>query len=968
MTRFSFSSLRVRLLLLVLLAVVPALGLIIYAGTEMRRTASMEAQANALRLAQSVSSAQDDLFEGARQLLTTLAQIPVARGSDPALCNALFSTLLKKYPRYANLGVTSPAGDAICSGLPLPGPTNFADRAWFQRAPESRDFVTSEYLFGRISRKAIVSFAYPILDEARQVQAVLFAGLDLDWLNGVIAKTELPASATLTVIDRKGTILARFPNPEKWVGKSIPDMPVVRIILSQGEGTAEVSGMDGVPRLYGFTPLGKARDAYVSVGVPKDVAFAPANRILTRNLVALGIVGLLALMAAWFGADLFVLRRVNDLVSTTKRLSAGDLSARTGLPYGEGELSELARTFDEMAGSMERLIAERKRAEEETQRHLQRVTALRDINTAITSTLYLHNILGVLLEKIDLFLPYAAATTIRLFDEESRLLEPLASRNIDEQEWRAGPWRGGRGIQGLIFESKTPQTIRNVETDPRIRDLEFYRKHKLVSYLGVPLIVKDKVLGVLSLYTKEEHEFSDEEVELLSTLAGQAAIAIQNAQLLGQTKEQAFELEEANKDLKRREEIQRLLKELSQDITRLDVDSLLKKLTTEIREMLKVDISDARIVEKGIWRVIGASGLETHVLNPPGSGTKRGLSNWMQEHRRPLMIPDIMRTDLPTGTTLKNLGLHGYLGVPLFSRAGEVIGVLRALTYQPREFTQEEVDLLQQLANGTAIALENAQLLEQTKRQAGELEKANKVKDEFLGFVSHELRTPVNALIGYAAMIQDKLLGEINPEQEKALEKVIARSRELLSMISGLLQATKIEAGAVKVESHEVALANFLEELRLAFDVLSNKEVRLIWNYPSDLPLVRTDGEKLRHILENLISNALKFTKKGSVKVSARILRVSDSPIPRTGEGENRRMGAVEFEVADTGIGIPKESLPAIFEMFRQVSRPDGRSSSGVGLGLHIAKEFTEMLGGKIDVESEVGKGSTFTVTIPWKI
>jgi len=1134
MPRFSFSSLRARLLLLVFLAVIPALGLIIYTAAEMRRSASGEAQTNALRLAQSVANSQDDLIEGARQLLIALAQLPEVRKQDSEACNALFARLLKQIPLYVSLGAVDVEGNPFCSAIPISKSFNVADRTYFQGAVQYRDFAVGDYTIGRVSGKASLNFGYPVLDDNGTVQAVVLAALDLAWLNKLVAKAQLPPGATLTVIDRKGIILVRHPDPDKWVGKSMPETPLVKTILSRGAGTSEAAGMDGVPRLYGFSPLGDTGGAYVSVGVPKDIASAAANRILARNLVTLGIVCMLAFMAAWFGADLFVLRRVNDLVSTTKRLTAGDLRARTEIPYGKGELSKLACTFDEMAGSMERLVTERKQVEGEIQRQMQRITVLREINLATTSTLNLRNILAILLEKMDLCLPYATATTVRLFDEESGRLEPLASRNIDEQEWRAEPWRGGRGIQRLVFESKAPQTIRNIETDPRVQNLEFYRKHKLISYLGVPLIAKDKVLGVLSLYTKEEHKFSDEEVEILSTLANQAAIAIQNSRLyekeLASRKEldaanqrlsrllrenaglyaalsplvsadslthmlekiverlreatsasaalirlqhsipgtyplvtqrgfpeyylkavvreppsgaaawvfenvqpmiapdiaaeprlkgkvalqaglrsiamlpltvqnqvrgvivlaspelgffnegqkdhlmavarqmgialenrELFEkvaaandaLEKVNDDLKKREEIEKLLKELNQDITSLDLDSLLKKLTEKICALLKVDVADVRILEEKKWHVRGLSGMVPGTVPGLRTGTSRGRSGWIVKNRRPLVIPDITRSEgIPKGQTIEAQGIRGYLGVPIFSSDGEVIGILRVLTYQPREFLREEVELCQQIANGAAIALENARLWERVKSQALELEKANKAKDEFLGFVSHELKTPVNAVMGYAAMIQDGLLGKINPEQEEAMEKMLVYSKELRSMIDSLLEVTRIEAGGVEIESHKVNLGRFLGDLKAAYDVPMGNQITLEWDYPSDLPTVITDTGKLVHILQNLINNAIKFTEKGSVKISARCR-------PETEH--------IEFKVADTGIGIPQDSLPLIFEMFRQVNGSHGKPSGSVGLGLHIVKKFTELLGGKISVESEVGRGSTFTVTIPYE-
>ena len=240
--------------------------------------------------------------------------------------------------------------------------------------------------------------------------------------------------------------------------------------------------------------------------------------------------------------------------------------------------------------------------------------------------------------------------------------------------------------------------------------------------------------------------------------------------------------------------------------------------------------------------------------------------------------------------------------------------------------------------------------MEHIKKQTIELEKADKVKNEFLGFVSHELKTPVNTIVGYTEMVQSKMFGEINSEQERALGKVMANSRDLLNMVNSLLEATKIEAGTVRPEVRELNLGNFFEELKSAYDFPLNKELVLVWNYPCDLPVVKTDGDKLRHILQNLINNAIKYTDKGSVTVSARHLP---------------EMGTVQFRVNDTGIGIPEEALPFIFEMFRQVNGSETRSCGGVGLGLHIVKKFTELLGGKIEVQSEPDKGSTFTFVLP---
>jgi signal transduction histidine kinase len=484
--------------------------------------------------------------------------------------------------------------------------------------------------------------------------------------------------------------------------------------------------------------------------------------------VAIGVTAF-GIMAAIFVAQ--SLSRPIKLLSTlSARVGRGEYDVEIPIKRSD-ELGELATSFGKMAADLRASV-------EQTERDLQRITALHEIDRVITSTLDLRTVLDFLLQKIDLFLPNISAATVRLLNRDTAKLEPVASRNLNELVWKEKRWKSGRGLTNVVAETRAPLAVRNVRQDLRVQDPEFFHRYHLVSYLGVPLIAKRELLGVLSTYTSEEYEFSKDEVQSLFTLASQAAIAIQNSLLYEQIKKQATELGKANV----------------------------------------------------------------------------------------------------------------------------------------------------------------------------ELEQSNKTKDEFLSVMSHELRTPLNVVVGYTEMIKDRMLGEINQKQEDALDKITDRSKDLLGMIGGILQATSIEAGAVNVESHEVKLSDFLDELRLFNDIPSNKEITLNWDYPSELPAVHTDSDKLKHALQNLVNNAIKFTEKGGVTVSV-----------RHAPEEN----AVKFKVSDSGIGIPKEKIPMIFEMFRQVDSSETRPYGGVGMGLYIAKKVTELLGGKIEVESEPGSGSTFTVIIP---
>ncbi|HSF23535.1 MAG TPA: ATP-binding protein, partial [Blastocatellia bacterium] len=282
----------------------------------------------------------------------------------------------------------------------------------------------------------------------------------------------------------------------------------------------------------------------------------------------------------------------------------------------------------------------------QTQRNLERMRVLHEIGTATTSTLELRDVLKVFLEKIDHVLPYSASS-VRLLSEASGLVEPIACRNLDEREWREERWRGGRGFPNAVFESKAPLTARNLQSDPRVRDPQFFRNQALVSYLGLPLTVRDEVFGVLSFYTKKDHEFSDEEVKFLSTLAHQVAIAIHNSQLYEQMKAQAAELEKSNraKDellmvmARQKEELSRLNAGLECEIAERgraraeiaaknrDLETLLYVTSHDLREPLRAIENFSRMVndrysdrldDKGrdfLRRVISGSQRLNHLLD-----------------------------------------------------------------------------------------------------------------------------------------------------------------------------------------------------------------------------------------------------------------------------------------------------------------------------------------------------------------
>jgi signal transduction histidine kinase len=366
------SSLRVRLIALVLVAVAPAFALILYTGIEERSDRRDQAEEDVLRLTQIAAAQQLLQVQGAEQFLGVLGGLVAQSGVseiEPESCSRALAALLERNEQYANIGIADRRGDIFCSGLPSATVVNATDRTWFQRAVRTRAFAIGDYQIGRITGKPTVNFGSPIIGPDGGVEAVLFAALDLAWLNDLAASADLPEGGALMVIDRAGTILARYPDPELWVGESVPDAPAVRAVLAGQRGTAQGEWADGTDRVFAFTPLGDEAlpQAYVTIGIAAETAFGPAEAALRRNLVLLGIAAAAALVASWFVGERFVLRGVRALVGATERVAAGDLSARTGIAHSGGEVNQLAQRFDEMAASLEERERARRRAEAQLQ-------------------------------------------------------------------------------------------------------------------------------------------------------------------------------------------------------------------------------------------------------------------------------------------------------------------------------------------------------------------------------------------------------------------------------------------------------------------------------------------------------------------------------------------------------------------------------------------------------------------------
>ncbi len=329
-----------------------------------------------------------------------------------------------------------------------------------------------------------------------------------------------------------------------------------------------------------------------------------------------------------------------------------------------------------------------------------------------------------------------------------------------------------------------------------------------------------------------------------------------------------------------------------------------------------------------------------------------GIAGFVAETGLPIVVSDArrenrfsMRVDRATGFKTRSIAC-----VPLKVR-GELKGVIEVVSKKAGAFGDKELDMLTAIAGPVAVMIDNAKLIQEVKTLHDRLAEATRLKGEMLATMTHEMRTPINIVIGNLDLVLRGFLGELTEKQRKCLETAMRNSGEALNLVSSLLDLSRFEAGQYVVHVEEFRLEDLWTELELLFQIgLSGKAVELSWTVDGPLPALSTDRMKVKEILGNIVFNAVKYTDKGHIRVTA-------APV-QSGE-------QIAIEVADTGVGIPKESLPFIFEPFRQMEGSATRSLGGVGLGLAIAKRLLDLLHGKVDVASDMGKGTTFRITVP---
>jgi signal transduction histidine kinase/DNA-binding NarL/FixJ family response regulator len=338
---------------------------------------------------------------------------------------------------------------------------------------------------------------------------------------------------------------------------------------------------------------------------------------------------------------------------------------------------------------------------------------------------------------------------------------------------------------------------------------------------------------------------------------------------------------------------------------------------------------------------------------PLQTATGKSLTYAVLEARAPLAIVDMQNDPrMRRPEFARRNGLVSYLGVPLIVR-DEVIGVLCLYTRERHAFSREEIDFLETLAGQTAIAIAHSRLFEQLKAAKEALEKSLDVKSVLVGVIAHELKTPIQVILGNANLLLEGFFGALTEEQQQRVRAIESGAEEVIHLIEDAIDMTRLDQGKIPLAVTEIPVGALLAELKSEFlEGFRKNGVDFEVSEPPSGTIVKSDRFKLKEILRNLLDNAQKFTPQGKVKV----LFLS------------HHHDRVEFLVKDTGIGIAKEMLPKIFELFYQVDPLAQAGSTSAGLGLNIVKRLVAAISGHIDVASELGKGTTFRVVLPKEI
>jgi PAS domain S-box-containing protein len=625
------------------------------------------------------------------------------------------------------------------------------------------------------------------------------------------------------------------------------------------------------------------------------------------------------------GLESRVRTRKNDLLL---------VSLRAGSVEFHGRRSVIATIRD---------ITRERRAEQEVKAQAERLGAINEIANAVNLSLTIENIFAVAAEEISRLIPFDCLT-IALVDEDDPIVQVVAVGQ------GSGPRRASFARDEISWALRRPTSWRKGRADPTPLHMEELLAETLVeSVATVPLFSKSRVVGCMNLGRRRPEAFSTWDLAVMEPIARHIAIALDNARLIEAVR-------------RRNREFESLLEIGRGILQRRELRDLLPLVTRSVNLIMNTHYCLLLLKEGSELRVGAVEGLEPDLVSAmKGMKVGQSLSGWVAQEGVPLAVLDIKSDPrLLFREAILRFGYRSFLGVPL-KRGNEILGTLEVVTKEPRMFRAEDQELMAAFGDQAAVAIDNARLIEEAHFHLAKvteaklrLEEVDALRQQYLRNVSHEFRTPLTVIRGYAEyLIEAESAGT---KETRDLMKILVESCDrLIDLVDTLIEVSRVEQGRPE-EILKVQDLDLRDVARSGIDALrtaaEKKHITIDLEFPEGPLKVRGDQGLLHQVVRKLLDNALKYSPSGAKVV------VRGRP-----QGDH-----FQLEIEDSGIGIPAEHLPRIFEKFYVVDGGLARSAGGTGVGLYLVQEIVRLHKGSVEVESRPGEGSVFFVRLPARL